>query len=147
MRREHDGELFLFNEPPIEGFCHIFNFEPGSKSSDLFITIEAIDYLAKEGGSIRLVADLVLVTLRGRVYAEIFDGTNLASVVGALVEPNEYRMVCDCSWLQCDIGFWHQDGLIMVELIKGDKKGSFRYTDAEKFIELVEKFNDSVRCN
>ncbi len=154
---QKEKAFYLFKEDELEDgvVCHKFFFTPGALVSDLFITLEAIAYLAKSDSQIKFLdldnAIYCFIKTRHKTYCAEYDDGNFASIVGSLVEPSQYQMCCPCLFFdyfaekEGEIFFISDNGVMMVEMWINDKKGAFRYTNPEQFIKNVEKFVKGVK--
>jgi len=156
---QKEKAFYLFKDDQLEEgvVCHKFDFTPGSLKSDLFVTVEAIAYLAKFDSQIKFL-DLegetyCFVKTRHKTYCCVYAGDNFASIVGSLVEPNGYAKCCPTPYLdffaenEGEIFFISDDGDMMIEMWIGKKKGAFKYTTPEQFIQNVRKFRDLLGKN
>ncbi len=147
-----EKSFYLFKDDRFESgvVCHVFDFIPGSRVSDLFPCIRlALIWLAKTDSSIKfinLVETYCFVKTRQQTYAAKFEN-NLSSIIGSMTYETEKPTVDDESkWLdffaenEGEIFFFRDDGDIMVDLWVKKKRGCFKYTTVDKFIELMEKF-------
>ena len=145
--------FYLFKDNGFENniVCHTFDFIPGSLVSDLFPCIRlALIWLAKTDSAIKFIKldDKVycFVKTRQKTYAAKFDN-NLSSIIGSIIYTSHKPTIDeDCSWLnffaenEGEIFFILDNGVIMVDLWVKGKRGCFKYTTVDKFIELVKKF-------
>ncbi len=150
---QKDKTFYLFKDNEFEdgAVCHTFDFIPGSLVSDLFPCIRlALIWLAKTDSSIKFIklddGDYCFVKTRRKTYAAKFRN-NLSSIIGSLVVCSPKATIDDdCTWLnffadnEGEIFFFVDNGTIMVDLWVKNKRGCFRYTNVDKFIELLEKF-------
>ena len=154
---EKENAFYLFKDERLEDGvpCHLFHFTPGALVSDLFPCIRlALTWLAKTDSSIKFLnlsgATFCFIRTRNQTYADEYKN-NFSSIVGSTVSTTDKPTVDDqCRWMdrfaenEGEIYFVRDDGVIMVGLWLDDRKGSFKYTTVDKFVELVEKFtNDS----
>ena len=151
-----EKSFYLFKDDRFENgvTCHIFDFIPGSLVSDLFPCIRlALIWLAQTDSSIRFInlgESYCFVKTRQRTYAARFDN-NLSSIIGSMAFASDKPTIDNnCKWLdffaenEGEIFFFRDDGIIMVDLWVKGKRGCFKYTTVDKFIELVEKFVDEI---
>lgn len=152
-----EKSFYLFKDERFENgiTCHTFDFIPGSLVSDLFPCIRlALIWLAKTDSSIKFIKldneVYCFIRTRHKTYAAIFD-KNFSSIISSLVYTSQKATVDDdCEWLnffaenEGEIFFVIDSGIIMVDFWVKGKRGCFKYTTVDKFIELVEKFVHEV---
>ncbi len=151
-----EKSFYLFKDDRFENgvVCHTFDFIPGSLVSDLFPCIRlALIWLAKTDSSIKFInlgETYCFVKTRHQTYAAKFEN-NLSSIIGSMTyETDKPTVDDDCKWLdffaenEGEIFFFRDDGDIMADLWVKDKRGCFKYTTVDKFIELVERFVDEI---
>ncbi len=150
--------FYLFKDKNFEDgvICHTFDFIPGSIVSDLFPCIRlALIWLAKTDSAIKFIklddGVYCFVKTRQQTYAAKFDN-NLSSIIGSMTFASDKQTIDeDCSWLnffaenEGEIFFVSDNGVIMVDLWVKNKRGCFKYTNVDKFIELVEKFVGEIQ--
>ena len=154
---QKEKAFYLFKDNDFEDgvVCHTFDFTPGSLVSNLFPCPRlALIWLARTDSSIKFIKleenVYCFVKTRKKTYADKFDN-NLSSIIGSMVCPTQIaRVDDDCPWLnffaenEGEIYFVVDNGTIMVDLWVKDKRGCFKYTTVDKFIELVEKFVNEI---
>lgn len=158
---QKESAFYLFNSREYEHGTvnHTFSFTPGNFHSVAFYNVEeAIEWLAKDTSSIKFI-DLIdckheqsgiycIIKSRNQTYAEKYMGYNFASIAGVLCSQSSCNTIDidQQNWLdyfaknEGEIFFFKDKYGTMVDFWLNKKRGSFRYSTIEKFIELVEKF-------